>query len=142
MDKAIVKYRTLFAIAFIGLIVALSVAGFHLAGWSRWLSWGVATGVLWVLVSTAVNWTSFDRRTQPIIMAVVLSYPTFVVYHALPGPELWPFVGGFASGFALTLYFVPVGHLPPRMPPRPAPKAPLEEASSHTLVVSRDKKPR
>ena len=142
MDKAIVKYRALFAIAFIGLIVALSVAGFHLAGWSRWLSWGIATGVLIMLVSTAANWTSFDHRTRPMITAVVLSYPTYVVFHALPRPELWPFVGGVAFGFALTFYFVPVGPRSPRMAPRPMPKAPLEEASSHTLVLFRDKKPR
>lgn len=135
MDKAVVKSRILFAVAFVALIAVLSFVGFQLASVLRWSVWGVATGVLFVLLSTAAGWTGLGPNTRPLIASVAFAYPAYLVWRALPSSELWPFLAGCVAGFVLAFYFVPVRPAPPRMPQRPAPKAPLEEASPHTLVL-------
>jgi hypothetical protein len=136
--KPIVKSRIAFAIAFVALIAALSFAGFQLTDGWRWSIWGVATGVLFVVVHTAASWTSFGPNVRPFIAAIVFAYTGYAAFRALPSSELWPFVGGCVAGFLLTFYFVPVLPAPMRMPQRRARIAPLEESSPHTMTLPRD----
>lgn len=145
MDQPIVRYRVLVTLVTLAVSVAL-IAGNHLLPAAYQIAaWGMAIGLLSTFAYVALTWF-FDVSLYLIIVvmppiSLALRYAFGFGFGYPRGNYYWLGEGiGLVTMIAITLV-LPLRRSSLSRPQRRA-MPPLEDTSSHTLIVPRAREPR
>ena len=138
MDKPIVRYRVMLTLAVLGLCAGLALVNRYLPAGLQLFAWGVVVGLLFMFAGVVVNWLLDQTLVVSLIVLSAISALTRYIF-----PFDWHLIAGEVTGLVLVIAMVmlfPLRTPAKSIPQRQARKAPLEEPSSHTMILPRDER--
>src|SRR5262245_38837028 len=146
MDKPVVRYRILVTLVTFAVVAAVVFGNHHLPSAYQIPAWGVAIGVLTTFSYIVLTWV-FPLSSLWLVLAIpiVSGAWRYVLGFGFGYPRGNYYWLGEGIGIVVMIAIVFASPLRPRFkasPLRRRPMPPMEEASSHKLILPKAPEPR